>query len=242
MTPGARRGETDEVPGVLPSSVRLVYCFVVHYLLFDTADWSHRGDYIAKHGVTPAEADEAIGDPARVVLNPDPASKSGRGARIIGYSITARAVLTVIVLDDEGVTAGVNAWTANQKTSDATRVRRHHERKKKAATKNDLATVLAEESEAIDADRDAPITEATTVTRGHGRSKTLQIRLNPEELEELEHVAASRGLPTSTVAREAIVHLIRPAAARSSAARRLVDDFARYLDTLERKTTNALRK
>ena len=81
--------------------------------MFEAADWSHRGDYIAKHGVTSAQADEAIADPERVVINPDPASKSGRGVRIIGYSTTAQAVLTVIVLDDEGTTHGVNAWKAN---------------------------------------------------------------------------------------------------------------------------------
>jgi hypothetical protein len=52
-------------------------------LVFETADWSHRGDYIAKHGVTPDEADEALADPDRVVIKPDPASKSGRGVRII---------------------------------------------------------------------------------------------------------------------------------------------------------------
>jgi uncharacterized DUF497 family protein len=78
-------------------------------------DWSHRGDYIAKHGVSQAEANEAIADPDRVMLSPDPASKSGRGVRIIGYSITAQVVLTVIVLDDEGATVGVNAWKANEK-------------------------------------------------------------------------------------------------------------------------------
>lgn len=83
--------------------------------MFDTADWSHRGDYIAQHGVNPVEADEAVADPDRVVLKPDPASKSGRGVRIIGYSITAQAVLTVIVLDHEGTTIGVNAWQANPK-------------------------------------------------------------------------------------------------------------------------------
>jgi hypothetical protein len=113
---------------------------------------------------------------------------------------------------------------------------------KKAVTKKGLAKVLAEETEAIDANRDAPITDATTVTRGHGRSKTLQVRLNPDELDELERAAANRGLPTSTVAREAILHLIRPHAARSNAARRLVDDFARYLDTLERKATKTRRE
>lgn len=75
-------------------------CSTLYYTcgVFDTADWSHRGDYIAKHGV-----------------NPDPASKSGRGVRIIGYSITAQAILTVIVLDHEGTTIGVNAWKANSK-------------------------------------------------------------------------------------------------------------------------------
>jgi uncharacterized protein YbaP (TraB family) len=103
----------------------------------------------------------------------------------------------------------------------------------KRETMKDLTALLAEEADAIDANRDAAITDATTVSRGHRRSKTLQIRLNPEELEELERVAAGRGLPTSTVAREAILRLIRPAAARSAAARRLIEDFARYLDSFE---------
>ena len=207
--------------------------------MFDTADWSHRGDYIAKHGVNPVEADEAIADPDRVVLNPDPASKSGRGVRVIGYSITAQAILTVIVLDHEGTTIGVNARKANPK--DQRRLRGHGDimttkgdiMTTQKETKKDLTALLAEEADAIDANRDAAITEATTVSRGHGRSKTLQIRLNPEELEELERVAAGRGLPTSTVAREAILRLIRPAAARSVAARRLIEDFVRYLDTFE---------
>lgn len=79
----------------------------------------------------------------------------------------------------------------------------------KKETKKDLTALLAEEADAIDANRDAAIAEATSVSRGHGRSKTLQIRLNPEEFEELEREAAGRGLPTSTVAREAILRLIR---------------------------------
>ena len=79
-------------------------------------DWSHRRDYIiAKHGVTRAEADEAIADPDRVVLDPDPASKSGRGVRIIGYSVLAQAVLTVIVVNEGDHTYGANAWRANAK-------------------------------------------------------------------------------------------------------------------------------
>lgn len=83
-------------------------------VVFETADWTHRAEYIvAKHQVFSAWADEAIADPDRVVINPDPASTSGRSVRIIGYSITAQAVLTVIVLDNEGTTFGVNAWKAS---------------------------------------------------------------------------------------------------------------------------------
>jgi hypothetical protein len=96
---------------------------------------------------------------------------------------------------------------------------------------DNIADLLDEEAEAIDADRDAPIV-GSTVTRGRGRSKTLQIRLNPEELEELERIAESRGLPTSTVAREAILDLLDPAQARSALVGRLTSDFTRYLNTL----------
>ena len=84
--------------------------------MYETAEWSHRRDYIvAKHGVTSVEADDALADPARVVIDPDPASKSGRSARIIGYSHSAQAVLTVIVVDEVGTTWGSNAWRANAK-------------------------------------------------------------------------------------------------------------------------------
>ena len=93
-----------------------------------------------------------------------------------------------------------------------------------------IAAVIADEVAAIEADRDAPIPDSAKVSRGHGRSKTLQVRLNPDEFAELERVATDRGLPTSTVAREAIIRLIRPEVARSAAASRLVDEFARYID------------
>src|SRR4051812_40117111 len=96
---------------------------------------------------------------------------------------------------------------------------------------DDVRAILEEESEGIEANPDAPITDSK-ITRGHGRSKTLQIRLNEEELRQLEQLAGSRGLPTSTVAREAILRLIRPDEQRSAAARRLVEEFARYVDSV----------
>ncbi|MGB8381918.1 MAG: hypothetical protein WCG47_11815 [Dermatophilaceae bacterium] len=59
------------------------------------------------------EANEAVDDPERVVIDPDYSSTSGRSARIIGFSQSANDVLTIIVLTDEGVTYGVNAWRSN---------------------------------------------------------------------------------------------------------------------------------
>ncbi|HEY6819250.1 MAG TPA: hypothetical protein VI196_07700 [Mycobacterium sp.] len=95
----------------------------------------------------------------------------------------------------------------------------------------DIAAIIEKEIAAIEADRDAPF-DGSKISRGNGRSKVLQVRLNPEELAELERVADQRGLPTSTVAREAIIRLIRPEVARTAAANRLIDDFARYVATL----------
>jgi uncharacterized DUF497 family protein len=82
--------------------------------VFTEVDWSQRGEYItAKHGVSTAEADEALNDPARLVIDPDPASRSGRSVRIIGWSQLRQAVLTVIALEDDGHEYGVNAWPSN---------------------------------------------------------------------------------------------------------------------------------
>ena len=75
--------------------------------------WRLRGGYIAKHGLTPEVADEDFADPNRLVIDPDPASISGRTIRIIGWSSSIRALVTVIVLPDEGEAWGVNAWPSN---------------------------------------------------------------------------------------------------------------------------------
>ena len=68
---------------------------------------------MASHDVTPSEANEAVSDPERVVIEPDYNSVSGRSVRIIGFSQTMGDVLTVIVLTYEDVTYGVKAWRSN---------------------------------------------------------------------------------------------------------------------------------
>lgn len=66
-----------------------------------------------RHQISTNEANEALSDPDRVVLDPDPASKSGRGTRTIGYSPTTACLVTVILLEHDGTTYGVNGWRSN---------------------------------------------------------------------------------------------------------------------------------
>lgn len=89
----------------------------MHYddRVFERVDWSQRGAYMqGNHGITPAIADEALEDPNRVLIDPDYNSESGKSVRIIGFSVTADEVITVIVLENDGIEYGVNGWAANQ--------------------------------------------------------------------------------------------------------------------------------
>jgi hypothetical protein len=78
-------------------------------------DWTQGAEHmLARHGVTPEEPDEAIADIDAVWFDPDPNSKSGRSVRVIGYSRTRRAVLTLILVHrDDGGYWGANGWESN---------------------------------------------------------------------------------------------------------------------------------
>jgi hypothetical protein len=83
---------------------------------FEEADWLHRGAYIVeKHSVTPAQANAALRDPNRVLIEPDYNSRSGLTARVLGLESELGAVVTVILLQQHGVTHGVNAWISNRR-------------------------------------------------------------------------------------------------------------------------------
>jgi hypothetical protein len=80
--------------------------------VFETADWSQRADHMrVGHGVHAAEANEALGDPNRVVINPDYNSRSGDGVRIIGYCASRDEVLSVLVHKPTGY--GINGCPSN---------------------------------------------------------------------------------------------------------------------------------
>lgn len=84
--------------------------------MYESVDWTYRGSYMERqHGITPREANDALDDPHRVVIDPDYNSTSGRSVRIIGFSVLADDVITVIVLTNDGSAYGVNGWHANAK-------------------------------------------------------------------------------------------------------------------------------
>lgn len=65
--------------------------------------------------------------------------------------------------------------------------------------------LLDSEGAAVERNADAPLKPGTRVTRGHGRTKTLQVRLTDDEYEELERDAEGLGLPVSTLARQRLL-------------------------------------
>jgi hypothetical protein len=78
----------------------------------------------------------------------------------------------------------------------------------KKALEDRLADI-ADEAEAGEEDQTVrPIPAHVKVTRGNVRSKVLQVRLNPDEYAAIERIAERRGLPASTVAREALLKLV----------------------------------
>ena len=63
-----------------------------------------------------------------------------------------------------------------------------------------LIDAEAEAAEIAEADQASVARSDEKLTRGHDRARTLQIRLNEEELAELVALAKDRGLPVSSVA------------------------------------------
>ena len=77
----------------------------------------------AGHKVATAEADEAVTDVDAVWFDPDPQSRSGQSVRVIGYSHSRQAILTVILVRRaDGGNWGANGWESN--SSDRRRYQR----------------------------------------------------------------------------------------------------------------------
>lgn len=99
---------------------------------------------------------------------------------------------------------------------------------------DDLDRLIREEAEHADATRndDYEIGPFTKVSRGHGRAKTLQVRLNDDEYAALEALAAARELPVSTVARSILLPALSEV---ESSASLIIERLRNELDLLSRK-------
>lgn len=73
---------------------------------------------------------------------------------------------------------------------------------------SDVSDLLDAEGVASEAGKDAPLQPGTTVTRGHGRTKTLQVRLNDDEYAAVTALAETRNVPVSTLVRSLILPVI----------------------------------
>jgi hypothetical protein len=84
--------------------------------MIGNVDWKHGAEHMfLRHGITTTEADEAIADEAALLIDPDPRGRSGRSARLIGYSHTVQAILTIIRVhtEDNRGWYGANGWKSN---------------------------------------------------------------------------------------------------------------------------------
>lgn len=96
----------------------------------------------------------------------------------------------------------------------------------------------AEAAAAEEIDDGAPLPAHVKVSRpNRARSKVLQVRLNPDEMESLEMVAYVRNQPVSTVARDALLAFIERSRQPESSGETVAD----LLDHLE-STIVALRQ
>ena len=98
--------------------------------------------------------------------------------------------------------------------------------------------VDSEATEAEDAERTSTrpteLPVGVVVTRGHNRSRTLQVRLNEDELEQLQMIAKDRDLPVSTVARAIILSALAPSNDAGAALSRMEADLAALRRLVER--------
>jgi hypothetical protein len=67
--------------------------------------------YAGAVDIDPAWTSQVVIDPDRLVDEPDPRSAHVNSVRVVGYSLTAGMVITVVALRDrDGVLHGASAW------------------------------------------------------------------------------------------------------------------------------------
>jgi len=100
---------------------------------------------------------------------------------------------------------------------------------------SDIEKIIEEETDASEANPDAPIAKGAKVTRPNRRRSTVySIRLNPDEVAALQSIADVAGVPGSTLARAWIVERIQEEEAGLSDAEAELRAAQRHLTHLKR--------
>jgi hypothetical protein len=97
---------------------------------------------------------------------------------------------------------------------------------------NNIEELLEAEGATAEANKDAPLKLGTKVSRGHGRARTLQVRLNEDEYAALDRLAEARRLPVSTAARSILLAAIEPGIGTPTAH---IERLRRELDLLSQQ-------
>lgn len=93
------------------------------------------------------------------------------------------------------------------------------------------------ESATSEVAKDTQILASTKVTRGHGRTQTLQVRLTDEEYQLVSAFAADSGLPVSTVARDVLLAGIAKESPHANSAVAVISRIRSDLDMLATKVS-----
>lgn len=95
-----------------------------------------------------------------------------------------------------------------------------------------VESLIEMESAAAEPTREAQILPSTKVSRGHGRTQTLQVRLTEAEYRRIADYAAGKGLPVSTMARDILLAGIETDSNGRNSAVALISRMQADLDML----------
>lgn len=158
-------------------------------------DWSHGAEHMwQRHGVTVEQANEAVADVDALLFDPDPKSRSGTSARLLGYSASRGRVLVVILVHRQDQATGWWAPTRGTPTAPTPppTVRRTFMTNPAEAVRQ--AAMEAENT------AEAPMPSNAKPTRPN-KSIPVAVRLAPDDVAAIEELATAMGVPTSTVIR-----------------------------------------
>ncbi len=173
------------------------------------------------HRVTVVEATEALTDPDALLFDPDPKSRSGRGARLLG----------VLGHRQDGAGGDLGSagrrWLVGRERLAGERHRPEGPPGREHAMSDTTAEVIAAAAAEADATLDEPMPAGATATRPN-RSVPVAVRLTPEDAAAIEALAERAGVPVSALLRTWItagLAATRPGSV-SAALDRLAADLA----------------